>query len=84
MRFSVHTGVQAHAAETYFRDLETVGSQLPRLHCKPRHSRGAQVVNRKPKYHRLKQMQGTDERLCNGPIRLSVIGCSLRALCRSD
>src|SRR6185503_2863013 len=32
------SGVQAHAAETYFRDFETVGSQLPRLHCRPRHS----------------------------------------------
>jgi hypothetical protein len=30
--------VQPHAAETYFRDCETVGSQLPRLHCIPRHS----------------------------------------------
>jgi hypothetical protein len=27
------SGIQAHAAETYFRDFETVGSQLPRLHC---------------------------------------------------
>src|SRR3984957_2811927 len=29
-------------------------------------------------------MYGTDERLCNGPIRLSVIGCSSTALCRSN
>src|SRR6185437_16952976 len=32
------SGIQTHAAETYFRDFETVGSQLPRLHCIPRHS----------------------------------------------
>src|ERR1700722_19254673 len=29
-------------------------------------------------------MYGTDERLCNGPIRLSVIGCSSTASCRSN
>src|SRR6476660_6305268 len=32
------SGIQAHAAETYFGDFKTVGSQLPRLHCIPRHS----------------------------------------------
>jgi hypothetical protein len=44
----------------------------------PAHSRGAQLVNRKPKYHRLKQMYGTDERPCNGPIGLPVIGLARR------
>jgi hypothetical protein len=29
-------------------------------------------------------MYGTDERQCNGPIRLSVIGCSSTASCRSN
>jgi hypothetical protein len=29
-------------------------------------------------------MYGTDERLCNGSIRLSVIGCGSTALCRSN
>jgi hypothetical protein len=38
----------------------------------------AQVVNRNPKYHLLKQTYGTDERLCSSPIRLSVIGCGGR------
>ncbi len=41
------------------------------------------MIDRKPKYPRLKQMQGTDKRLCNGPVRLSVIGCSSTALCHS-
>jgi hypothetical protein len=42
------------------------------------------VVNRKPKYHPLNICKGTDERLCNSPIRLPVIGCSSMALCRSN
>jgi hypothetical protein len=42
------------------------------------------VVNLKPKYHRLKQMEGTDERLCNGLVRLSVFGCISTALGRSN
>src|ERR1700674_4408668 len=29
-------------------------------------------------------MEGPDERLCNGTVRLSVIGCRSRALCRSN
>jgi hypothetical protein len=41
-------------------------------------------VNCKPKYHLLKQTYGTDKRLCNSPIRLSVIGSSSTALCRSN
>jgi hypothetical protein len=44
----------------------------------------AQVVNRKPKYHLLKQTYGTDERLCSSSIRLSVISCGSTALCRSN
>src|SRR6185312_13734221 len=32
------SGIQAHAAETYFRDFESVGSQLPHLHYTPRRS----------------------------------------------
>lgn len=42
------------------------------------------MVNRKPKYHRLKQMEGPDERLRNGTVRLSVIGCRSTALSRSN
>jgi hypothetical protein len=41
-------------------------------------------VNPKPRYRRLKQMEGPDEPLCNGTVRLSVIGCRSRALCRSN
>src|SRR6478752_5767632 len=35
------SGIQAHAAEAYFRDFESVGSQLPRFHCIPREVRSA-------------------------------------------
>jgi hypothetical protein len=54
--------------------------------CAPgaRSGHGVQVVNGKPKYHCLKQMYGTVERLCNGSIRLPVIGSSSTALSRSN
>jgi hypothetical protein len=42
------------------------------------------VVDRKPRYHRLKHMEGPDERLCNGPVRLPVIDYGCTALCRSN
>jgi hypothetical protein len=48
------------------------------------HSRGAQVLDPKPKYPRLKRMYGTDEPLCNGPVPLSVIAWSSTALCGSS
>jgi hypothetical protein len=47
-------------------------------------TRDAQMVDRKPTYHFLKRISGTDKRLCDGPVRLSVIACSSTALCRSN
>jgi hypothetical protein len=58
-----------------------IGFQWPRV----RTTREARrVVNRKPEYHRLNQMEGPDERLCNGTILLAVITCRSTALCRSN
>ncbi len=41
------------------------------------------MLDPKPKYPRLKRMYGTDVRLCNGPVHVSVIGWSSTALCGS-
>jgi hypothetical protein len=62
------------------RDEEVAAGRKTTLLPLARH----RVVNRKPRYHRLKQMEGPDERLCNGTVRLSVIGCRSTALCRSN
>jgi hypothetical protein len=42
------------------------------------------VLDPKPKYSRLKRIEGADERLCNGPVQLSVIGWSSTSLCGSS
>jgi hypothetical protein len=76
-------GATAHGAKrTSSKTPMSLGSRRARSHVPT--TREAQVVNRKPKYHRLKQMEGPDERLCNGTVRLSVIGCRSTALCRPN
>jgi hypothetical protein len=48
------------------------GAFIARSQQSDRH-RDLATSNRKPRYRRLKQMEGPDERLCNGTVRLSMI-----------